>query len=60
MTKESMKAWKRMQDWGYEINLCIQHQYPYRKDYTDDEMIDFLNVFNIILDERIKEWNEEE
>ena len=53
MTEESWKAWKKMSDFGWEINLCIKEQFPLYLDMdsTNEQQIIVLDVYSMLVDE---------
>ena len=53
MTKESYKAWMKMQHYVYEINLCIEHQIGWKNVW--DNNISLLPIFDKVIDDLISQ-----
>jgi len=54
MTKESHEAWMKMQHFVYEINLCLQEQYPW-EETKENELVGRLEIFDKIINKLCSE-----
>ena len=51
MSEEGWKEWKKFQDYGWEINLCMQEQGFMYEEMTDEESGITLELFGNLMEE---------
>lgn len=50
-SKEEFDSWKAFNKYSWEINLCMQEQYPTDNNTSDEDTLMFLDVYSEIMDE---------
>lgn len=55
MSEKGLEEWEKFQDYGWEINLCMQEQGFMDDKMTDEEMKITLELFGDLMEDFVKE-----
>ena len=59
ISKSELKAWRDLHKFDWEINLCIQEQYPYNENPSDEDCLMLLDVFGRLMKEFVETYDKQ-